>query len=42
MAEVMAHVAAGSGATTTDKVERILGRPPRSYKAFAHEFADRF
>jgi uncharacterized protein YbjT (DUF2867 family) len=33
---------AGGGATTTDTIERLLGRPPRSYDDFARDYAGAF
>jgi uncharacterized protein YbjT (DUF2867 family) len=32
----------GGGATTTDTIEQLLGRPPRRYDDFARDYADAF
>jgi NAD(P)-dependent dehydrogenase (short-subunit alcohol dehydrogenase family) len=47
MIEAMLAIAAyqkagGPTATTSDKVERILGRPPRNIRAFARDYATYF
>lgn len=42
MVEVMAHVRAGGGGRVTDAVQQNLGRPARTYEAFAHEHAAAF
>ena len=33
---------AGGGATTTDTIERLLGRPPRAFDDFARDYAGAF